>query len=237
MKLLAGLASLIVLIGCAALEQPKTTSTAAEADQMIGQEGSLPQKFQLHDVPHNRARQRGTDCAPDSLRMVLNYRGKAVEEGDVTSKLDEINAIRGRSGGTSFHQMLQIAVESYGLPGFIIGNCDLLSLKASIMSKWPPIIGYRSSGRTYHAVVAVGYDDKRRVMLVHDPNYVRTRRIRYYDLGGISDDSVQRLTCLVVLPRGSTEEDLRRGLEKYVPKEMVSELRILSMFPSRELDS
>ena len=225
---------LLTLAGCSALEQPQNISTASEEGVAAGTEGPLPVGKQLHGVPHNPRKQKGTDCAPDSLRMVLSYRGRKIDNDQVIPRLlDEIGVTRGRTGGTSFSQMQQIAVEHYGLPAFIIYNCDLDSLKAAIVNEWPPIVSYRSSGRSYHAVVAVGYDDKRRIMSVHDPNYLRVRKIRYDALGGVSRDSAQKLTCLLVLSEGSTEEKLRRGLEKYVPKESVRELRIYSRLPQR----
>jgi hypothetical protein len=228
--ILASCVLCLIVAGCAILEQSPNTSSVAESEEMSGTEGTIPQSLQLHDVPHNPRKQKGTDCAPDSLRMVLTYRGKKIDsDWDIPQQLET----RGRGGGTSFRQMQQIAVKSYGLPAFIISNCDLQSLKAAIVNKWPPIVGYRSSGKYYHAVVAVGYDDKRRVLLVHDPNYLRVRKIKYYDLGGVSEDSVQKLSCLLVLPQGSTLEDLRLGLEKYIPKELVSKLVVLGMLPSQ----
>lgn len=235
MKALIRLTILLALAGCSALEQPQGISTQAEENAIAGTEGPLPKKFQLHGVPHNPRKQKGTDCAPDSLRMVLNYRGQNIANDQVIPRLlDEIGASRGRSGGTSFSQMQQIAVEHYHLPAFIIPNCDLDSLKSAIANEWPPIVSYRVSVRSYHAVVAVGYNDERRTMSVHDPNYLRVRKIRYDALGGLSGDSGQRLTCLLVLPEGSTEEKLRLGLGKYVPKEVVRELRIYSRLPSRD---
>jgi hypothetical protein len=218
----------ILLAGCSALGQQRSISPE-EIDLIRGAEGALPRRFQLHDVPHNPRKQKGTDCAPDSLRMVLNYRGKGVKEGDITRQISG----RGRNGGTHLRQMQRIAVETYSLPAFAVDNCDLYSLKAAVLNRWPPIIGYRSSGRGSHAVVVVGYNDKRRMLLVHDPNYIRVREIRYYDLGGRLGDSSQRLSCLLVLPEGSGAEDLRRGLERYIPEDMVSKLRIFPMFPSR----
>lgn len=229
------LALLIALAGCSVLEQERAAPSANETGLMIGSEGALPQKFRLHDVPHNQRKQKGTDCALDSLRMVLNYRGKDVKEGEISRKLDQIaGGSRGSQGGTSFSQMQRIAVKHYDLPAFMINNCDLNSLKSAIMNRWSPVVSYRSSGRTYHAVVAVGYDDKRRTMFVHDPNYVRVEKRRYDDFGGVSKDSVQRLSCLLILPEGSTEADLRSGLEKYVSKELVSQLRVYAMLPSQD---
>jgi hypothetical protein len=234
MKFLIASALLIILSGCSVLEQQRTAPSADETGLISGSEGALPQKFRLHDVPHNPRRQQGTDCALDSLRMVLNYRGRDVKEGDISRKLDQIKGGgRGPQGGTSFYQMQQIAVNFYNLPAFVINNCDLPSLKAAIANRWSPIVAYRSSGRFYHAVVAVGYDDKRRAMFVHDPNYVRVEKRRYDDFGGVSRDSTQRLSCLLILPEGATEADLRSGLEKYVPKELVSKLSIHSKLPSQ----
>jgi len=234
MRFLITLALLIMLAGCSALEQQPTASSADESDSISGSEGVLPKKFRLHDVPHNPRKQKGTDCALDSLRMVLNYRDKDVKEGEISRKLDQIKSNgRGPQGGTSFYQMQQIAVNFYGLPAFLIGNCDMPSVKAAIVNKWAPIVAYRSSGKFYHAVVAVGYDDKRKIMFVHDPNYVRVEERRYDDFGGVSRDSTQRLSCLLILPEGSTKADLRSGLEKYVPKELVSKLSVYSMLPSQ----
>ena len=233
-SMLASLLLLVLMTGCSFLEQAPGVSTTEE-DVVRGTEGALPKSFQLHDVPHNPSKQKGPDCAPDSLRMVLNYRGKKIgNDHIIPGLLDKIGARRGLGGGTTFHQMQQIAVEHYNLPTFLINNCDLDSLKAAIVNEWPPLVSYRVSGRTNHAVVAVGYNDKRRTMSVHDPNYIRVRKIRYDTLGGVSGDSGQRLRCLLVLPEGMTERELRRGLEKYVPKESVEKLRISSKLPSRE---
>ena len=227
---------MLVLAGCSALEQPQNILTTTEAGVVSGTAGPLPKSFQLHGVPHNPRKQKGTDCAPDSLRMVLNYRGQNIANDQVIPRLlDKIGARRGRTGGTSFSQMQKIAVEHYDLPAFTIYNCDLDSLKAAIANEWPPIVSYRVSGSgkhaLYHAVVAVGYDDKRRTMSVHDPNYLRVRKIRYDALGGVSGDSDQKFECLLVLSKGSTAEKLTLGLEKYVPKEVVRQLTIYSRLP------
>ncbi len=186
----------------------------------------------MHDVPHNPSKQKGTDCAPDSLRMILNYRGKNVAEQDIPRLLTS----RGKGGGTSFYQMQDITVKFYNLPALVLNNCDLTLIKVLIINKFPPIIGYRSSGRYYHAVVAVGYNDERRQMLVHDPNIIGVRKIRYSDLGGVSNDGTQRLSCLLVLPNGSNHETLIEVLEGYIPEEMLSRLSVSVMLPSQSLN-
>ena len=222
----------VFLAGCSALEQPSGTVESRDEVSTGGTAGELPSRFQLHDVPHNPRRQEGTDCAPDSLRMVLSYRGKKIsKDWDIPRK---ITGHRSARGGTTLHQMQEIAAGSYGLPAFVIGNLDLDSLKAAIVNRWPPIVAYRIAGKSYHAVLAVGYDDRRRTLLVHDPNFLRIKKIQYSDLGGMSKGSGQRLACLLVLPEGTAERDLRRGLEKYVPKEVVSSLKIFGMLPISE---
>ena len=118
MRILIQFAVLIALAGCAFLEQTDTKASE-NIDLISGTEGSLPESYQLHDVPHNPREQEGTDCGPDSLRMVLNYRGKNVaRDSDIPRELDEINGLRGRGGGTTINQMMRISAESYGLPAF-----------------------------------------------------------------------------------------------------------------------
>lgn len=222
-----------MLSGCTFLNQPNNVAKNSTSDRIKGTEGSLPITFQLHDVPHNPRKQKGTDCAPDSLRMVLNYWGKNVAEPDIVRKLTS----RGFGGGTSFTQMQVIATKDYGLPSFVIHNCDLDTIKSAVLNKWPPIIGYRASGKYYHAVVVVGYDDGKKLMFVHDPNVLSVKKMRYSDLGGVGDDGVQRLSTLLVLPTGLTDVDLSNGLAKYVPKENIAKLMISIMIPTQEQTS
>lgn len=218
---------ILLVMGCSHASLQNIKNYESTESSSLDSPNVLPTSFELHNVPHNPRKQQGTDCAPDSLRMVLKYWGKEVGEQDIPRLLDS----RGRGGGTSFSQMQEITVKHYNLPAFIIPNCDLTSIKALILNGWPPIIGYRVSMRYYHAVVAVGYDDKRRQILVNDPNFVGVRKIRYSDLGGFSEDGIQRLSCLIVLPLGKTEEDIREGLQRYMPKETVSKLVIASAVP------
>ncbi|MGB9597481.1 MAG: C39 family peptidase, partial [Candidatus Poribacteria bacterium] len=217
-----------LIYGCSTLSQPHSYPKSNSSANISGTEGPLPAVYQLHDVPHNPRKQKGTDCAPDSLRMVLTYRGRNVGEQDITRQLTN----RGAGGGTTFGQMQEIAVNSYGLPTFVVHNCDLDSIKSAIVNKMPPIIAYRSGGRNFHAVVGVGYDDKRSQIFVHDPNILSVRKMRYSDLGGFSDDGLQRLSCLFVLPSGTTEDEFKEALAKYIPKENVTRLIISTMYPS-----
>lgn len=225
--------SCICLTGCSNTVS-RTDAVASESINIDsrGLKKDIPISFQLHEVPHNPTKQKGTDCAPDSLRMILNYRGKNVGEQDIPRLLTS----RGKGGGTSFYQMQDIAVKFYNLPAFVLNNCDLTSIKVLIINKLPPIIGYRSSGKYYHAVVAVGYDDKRRQMLVHDPNIIGVRKIRYSDLGGMSNDGIQRFSCLLVLPSDANYETLVKVLKDYIPEEMLSKLNVSMMFPSQSLN-
>jgi hypothetical protein len=229
-KFMAFIVLILLIPGCAFLGQPNTSKSDSGTEKISGTEGTMPEIFQLHDVPHNPRKQKGTDCAPDSLRMVLNYRGKKVDEQDIVRQL----TARGFGGGTTFGQMQEIATKAYNLPSFTIHNCDLNTIKSAILNKWAPIIGYRASGKYFHAVVAVGYDDDRRMIFVHDPNILGVRKMRYSDLGGVSDDGVQRLSVLIVLPESLTPDDLTQGLAKYVSKENIAKLAVSIMLPTQE---
>jgi len=206
--------SLLLLAGCLpslqaikeALEEPEAREAVVGAQV----KPELPPRFILHSVPHNPRRQRGTDCGPDSLRMVLNYYGKNVHEGDITKKIRR----RGRHGGVSLSELARIAKEYYGLEAYVMMGGKLEVLKALLLNGWPPIVAYRARGDIGHAVVVVGYNDLRGYILVHDPNFLRVTKIPYRDFlpawrqfGG---------WMLVVVPKGITLPDVLNAVDKYV---------------------
>ncbi|MCD6508668.1 C39 family peptidase [Candidatus Poribacteria bacterium] len=173
---------------------------------------SLPQKFTL-PVPHNPARQYGPDCGPDSLRMVLNYYGKGVREGDIVRQLKS----RGKYGGVTLSQLARIA-RGYDLEAYIMAGLNLEILKALLVNKWPPIVTYRARRDVGHAVVVVGYDDTKKRLMVNDPNFVRVSRIPYHDFipawqqfGG---------SCLLVVPKGIKQSDILAAIRRYVSFEI-----------------
>jgi ABC-type bacteriocin/lantibiotic exporter with double-glycine peptidase domain len=199
--------------------RPALTSNLEKDKEYSAKVPSLPEKFILSSVPHNPRRQYGTDCGPDSLRMVLNYYKKGVKEGDLVRQLNKLGeqGRRGKHGGLTFSQLAQLArlydLEAYSMSGL---NFDIL--KALLINGWPPIVGYRARRGVGHAVVVVGYDDARKRLLVHDPNFVRVNRVPYRDF--LPAWKQFGSSCLLVVPKGVKRADIIAAIRKYVNLEV-----------------
>ena len=211
------------ITGCQlASEQIQTDLDAPAAVQMSGhnekvankavEDRSLPGQFRLHSIPHNRRPQRGTDCAPDSLRMVLNHYKKGVTEGEVVKQLDD----RGRSGGVTFTQLAAIA-RGYDLEAYIIYGLNIETLKTFLLNGWPPIVSH-SIGRGGHAIVVVGYDDAKRRLLVHDPWFPRVKRFHYHDFVPVWKHRGNR--ALLVVPKGVTKRQIITAVGEHATHEI-----------------
>jgi len=197
------------LLACSSVKMLKQKEVSQENATV--EEQKFPEKFRLHKLRHNPRNQKGTDCGPDSLRMVLNYWGLNVREGEIVRELHR----RTRKGGTTFQQLKEIAESHYGMKAFIVSNASFNTLKALLIQNFPPIVGYRTKNRTGHAVVFVGYDDKKRMAFVNDPNYLKVTRISYIDFLGRwkSHGSL----CLLIAPANITPGMIKKALEAYLP--------------------
>ncbi|MBC8230588.1 C39 family peptidase [bacterium] len=226
LKIIILISVLIVLchiVGCGAVykkiksdleAQPIVQSSISQEErQSLLQGDSLPKKFNLHSVPHNSRTQRGTDCGPDSLRMVLNYYDKKCKEGELVKQLDS----RGRYGGVSFKQLAEIT-RKYDLEAYLMSNLNLDILKSFLLNQWPPIVAYKSRRNTGHAVVMVGYDDAKKRLSVHDPNFVKVRQIPYHQFLPVWKQTSN--SCLLVVPKGLTKQDIITAVRKYVSLEV-----------------
>ena len=180
-----------------------------DENKFSDQKPSLPEKFVLHSVPHNPRRQRGMDCAPDSLRMVLNYYEKECKEGELVRKLDS----RGRRGGVSLGQLAKIA-KQYDLEAYLMSGVSLDILKAFLFNGWPPIMSYKARRDFGHAVVVVGYDDAKKRLLVHDPNFVKVHQFPYHQFLPAWKQTGN--SCLLIVPKGLTRQDIINAVSKYI---------------------
>lgn len=185
--------------------QPTAQSPSSKKKSKL----SLPNKLILHSVPHNPRRQRGTDCGPDSLRMVLNYYEKGVKEGEIVRQLDS----RGRYGGVSIAQLGKIA-RNYGLDAYLMSQLNLDTLKAFLVNRWPPIVSYKLRARQGHAVVLTGYNDVKKRVFVNDPNFIKVRRLPYYQF--LPAWKRYNNSCLLIVPKKSTRQDITAAVKKYV---------------------
>jgi len=189
------------------------SSVSKEEKESLLQRNLLPKKFNLHSVPHNPRSQRGTDCGPDSLRMVLNCYDKECKEGELVKQLDS----RGRYGGVSFKQLAEIA-KKYDLESYLMSDLNFDILKSFLLNEWPPIVAYKSRANNRHAVVMVGYDDVKKRLFVHDPNFVKVRQIPYHQFLPVWKQAGN--FCLLVVPKGLTRQDIITAVRKYVSVEV-----------------
>jgi len=155
----------LTLLGCAAGPPVK--------NQQITK-SNLPQKHLIEGVPVYR--QPYMDCGPTSLRMVLNFYGKALSQ-------DEMGKVRRGRGTTisdmeSFPRSLGFEVYSFydwKMRYFIAQGYPLIALGVR-PPNWSKNEKYSGEG---HYVVAVGYDESKNIYNVHDPNGGRRMEIPY----------------------------------------------------------
>jgi ABC-type bacteriocin/lantibiotic exporter with double-glycine peptidase domain len=158
----------LTLLGCAAGPPVK--------NQQITK-SNLPQKHLIESVPVYR--QPYMDCGPTSLRMVLNFYGKALSQ-------DEIGKAR-RGRGTAISDMESFP-RSLGFGVYSFYDWNKEEMKYLIAQGYPLIaLGVRppswSKNEKYsgegHYVVVVGYDESKNIYDVHDPNGGRRMEIPY----------------------------------------------------------
>jgi len=174
MKRMAFLSNLILflgvltLLGCAAGPPVKNHQIT---------KSNLPQKHLIEGVPVYR--QPYMDCGPTSLRMVLNFYGKALSQ-------DEIGKAR-RGRGTTVSDMESFP-RSMGFEVYSFYDWKKDEMKYLIAQGYPLIaLGVRppnwSKKEKYsgegHYVVVVGYDESKNIFNVHDPNGGRKLEIPY----------------------------------------------------------
>lgn len=133
----------------------------------------LPEKIDIHGVRH--VSQRENFCVPASAEMLLRFHGYDYDQ-DYLARLSSRDSAR--SGGTNFGHLRQ-ALENLGIDSVILGRrasqsgqdptANLMNgIRAALAQGRPVIISYENLS-TGHAVLAVGYDDRRRAFWVMDP--------------------------------------------------------------------
>lgn len=204
---------ILSIVGCGAVYRKiKTDLSAQPSMKRKESKDSLPEKLLIHSVPHNPRRQRGADCGPDSLRMVLNYYDKDVKEGEIVRQLNN----RGGHGGVSLGQLAKIA-SNYNLKAYLMSRLELDILKVFLVKGWPPIVPYNPRVRRGHAVVLIGYNDIEKRLFVNDPNYVKVRRFPYHRFLPLWNRHGS--SCLLIVPESYTREDIAAAVRKYVDSE------------------
>ncbi len=160
--------------------------------ELLGVErGARPQsgRVLIEGVPY--VRQVGPRCAAASLAMMLRHFGHRTDQQKLFEEL------AGREGGVPAHR-LPVVARALGFEPHVYLS-GLADLKEKV-SAGLPLMLYLSPMGMGHAVVAVGYDERRREVIVHDPANSPLRRIPYSKLEALWRENDH--TAMVVIPRG-----------------------------------
>ena len=139
-------------------------------------------------------RQVGPRCAAASLVMALRRFGRDADQEKLFDQL------RGHQGGVHAHALPTVAARLGFEAHTYVGS--LADLKRKIDAGLPVVLFLTPMGMG-HAVVAVGYDDARREIILHDPATAPLRRVAYDRLEREWLESDH--SCLVVFPKGAAQ--------------------------------
>jgi len=134
-------------------------------------------------------RQVGPKCAAAALGMVLRRFGRKVDQEELFRQL------RGHSGGVHVHAMPEAARRHRFEAHPHVGSLD--SLRRQLDAGVPVILFLTPMGMG-HAVVAIGYDDARREIILHDPATAPFKRVSLARLEREWGESDR--TCIAVVP-------------------------------------
>jgi len=101
-------------------------------------------------------------CGAASLTMVMRYWGEDVAQEDVVRALVHPE-LRGIAGSRLAEFARNRGFEAVAFRG------DMAHLREFVGKGRPLIVAWHVRGSLYHDVVVIGFDDKRRAVLVNDP--------------------------------------------------------------------
>jgi len=143
----------------------------------------------IASVPY--IKQVGPKCAAAALAMVLRRFGREVDQEQLFKQL------RGRTGGAHAH-MLPEAARRHGFEAHpYVGS--LADLRRKLAAGAPVVLFLNPMGMG-HAVVAIGYDEGRGEVILHDPATAPFRRVSYARLDRQWSESDR--SGIVVVPKG-----------------------------------
>ena len=163
--------------------------------ELLGVERGARQAGQRHliaGVPY--IRQAGPKCAAAALAMVFRSFGRQVDQEQLFKQL------KGRTGGVHSH-MLPTAARAHGFDAHpCIGS--LAGLRDTLRAGVPVVLFLNPMGMG-HAVVAIGFDDGRREIILHDPATAPFKRVAYGKLDREWRESDR--SCIVLVPKGEAK--------------------------------
>ncbi len=153
------------------------------------------------DLPYYR-QECGCSCGPASLRMVLEFHGRAVSEEELVDLL-ETDPQRG-----TLNEKFANACRKFGFACVIQEAADIAALKAFLKRGFPPIVNYRTLDKGMgHFAVVVGYDSTS--LILNDPDCGRNCRISFeeFQKHWMSGDGQHRGWMFVLTRKGEAARD------------------------------
>ena len=130
------------------------------------------------------------------------------------------------SAGPVSPARLQRAAKKARLDGILITNCELEHLKVLIAMNRPPVVILRSAVGGPHFWAVMGYDDELEQFLLVNPLQNSAIRMMYDEFELAWDAASNRRSCLIISAHAITPEQLRINLSRYLPEEMLIDLKI-----------
>lgn len=121
---------------------------------------------------------------------------------------------------------LQRAARKARLDGILITNCELEHLKALIAMNRPPVVILRSVVGGPHFWTVMGYDDELEQFLLVNPLQNSANRMMYDEFELAWNAASNRRNCVIISASATTPEQLRVNLSRYLPEEMLMDLKI-----------
>ena len=131
-----------------------------------------------------------------------------------------------RTAGPVSPARLQRAAKKARLDGILITNCDLEHLKVLVTLNRPPVVILRSIVGGPHFWAVIGYDDEFEQFLLVNPLQNSANRMMYDEFELAWNAASNRRNCVIISAHAITPEQLRINLGRYLPGEMLIDLKI-----------
>jgi ABC-type bacteriocin/lantibiotic exporter with double-glycine peptidase domain len=182
-----------IALGGVMPEKPVVTSITQESNSnQIPSFAYRVEGVQLkHMVEKVPLYQQGkNECAPTSLSMILSYHG--ISESTISLK----NNLKWHAEkGVSYQDVIRFPYRNYGLDVAFAGQGDLRKLIAELPKNSPVMVRQWANDQeklrkfTGHWRIAVGYDQEKEIIYLHDPLFKKTISLSYREFLNLWDMS------------------------------------------------
>ncbi|MBM3235724.1 hypothetical protein FJZ31_05450 [Candidatus Poribacteria bacterium] len=131
-----------------------------------------------------------------------------------------------RTAGPVSPARLQRAARKARLDGILITDCEVEHLKVLVAMNRAPVVILRSIVGGPHFWAVIGYDDELEQFLLVNPLQNSAIRMMYEDFELAWNAASNRRSCLLISAHATTPEQLRINLSRYLPEEMLMDLKI-----------